>query len=235
MRLRVSMDITKSLKRVLKIRTVLGDEQLVSFTYEKLPNFCYLCGCLGHLSKFCELRFSDGFSDPGEATPFGPWLRATNPLSGRNRSLITARSPATPSFTSPSLNSPSPTHQPSLHRQTTKGVAIFGSITPSASPHSPSMTHSKPHASSPPMHTDPISNTVRISAPQVPAIDLPSHPIFQLETTLNSFIQTPFPPHQSLPSPHITSLSFPSSLHTPCLPDPILSRTIPHYPSAAPL
>ncbi|KAL0396708.1 UNVERIFIED_CONTAM: putative mitochondrial protein [Sesamum calycinum] len=51
----------------------------------QLPNFCYLCGCLGHLSKFCELRFFEDFIDPGDATPFGPWLRATNIPTGRNR------------------------------------------------------------------------------------------------------------------------------------------------------
>ncbi|KAL0314575.1 UNVERIFIED_CONTAM: hypothetical protein Sangu_2301900 [Sesamum angustifolium] len=85
MRIRVSIDITKPLKRVLKIRTTLGDEQLMSFTYERLPNFCYLCGCLGHLSKYCEMRFTDNFVDPGNATPYGPWLRATNLPSGRNR------------------------------------------------------------------------------------------------------------------------------------------------------
>ncbi|KAK4406073.1 hypothetical protein Sango_0613800 [Sesamum angolense] len=65
MRLRVSLEVTKPLKRVLKIRTTIGDEQLISFTYEKLPNFCYLCGCPGNLSKFCALRFPEDFTDLG--------------------------------------------------------------------------------------------------------------------------------------------------------------------------
>ncbi|KAL0336625.1 UNVERIFIED_CONTAM: hypothetical protein Sradi_4874400 [Sesamum radiatum] len=78
-RIRISIDVTKPLKRLLKLRTTLGDEQLLSFMYEKLLNFCYLCGCLGHLSKFCELRFSEDFIDLRDATPFRPWLRATNP------------------------------------------------------------------------------------------------------------------------------------------------------------
>ncbi|KAK4381260.1 hypothetical protein Sango_2985900 [Sesamum angolense] len=38
-RVRVALDVTKPLKRALKIHTVLGDEQLISFTYERLPNF----------------------------------------------------------------------------------------------------------------------------------------------------------------------------------------------------
>ncbi|KAL0356017.1 UNVERIFIED_CONTAM: hypothetical protein Sradi_4048600 [Sesamum radiatum] len=54
----------------------LGSEHLVSFTYERLPNFCYLCGRLGHIGKYCELAFAEGFVDPGNDTPYGPWLRA---------------------------------------------------------------------------------------------------------------------------------------------------------------
>ncbi|KAL0375752.1 UNVERIFIED_CONTAM: hypothetical protein Scaly_0692800 [Sesamum calycinum] len=98
MRIRVSMEVSKPLKRVLKLHTTLGDEQLLSFTYERLPNFCYLCGCLGHLSKFCELRFAEDFTDPGEATPFGPWMRATNLPTGRNRPLALSRNMSIPQF-----------------------------------------------------------------------------------------------------------------------------------------
>ncbi|KAK4421869.1 hypothetical protein Salat_2137500 [Sesamum alatum] len=48
-RIRASIDITKPLKRALKIRIIFRDEQLVTFTYERLPNFCYLCGYLNHI------------------------------------------------------------------------------------------------------------------------------------------------------------------------------------------
>lgn len=40
-------------------------------TYEKLPDFCYGCGCLGHIIKGCE-------SNSGtveEELPYGAWLR----------------------------------------------------------------------------------------------------------------------------------------------------------------
>ncbi|KAK4428769.1 hypothetical protein Salat_1176800 [Sesamum alatum] len=76
LRIRVSLNITKPLKRVLRIRTSMGEDQLISFTYEKLPNFCYLCGCLGHLAKYCELQLQTDFVDPGENMPYGPWLIA---------------------------------------------------------------------------------------------------------------------------------------------------------------
>lgn len=47
--------------------------------YERLPNFCYWCGCLTHHSKDC----SDKLNRKGavhDANPqFGPWLRANTP------------------------------------------------------------------------------------------------------------------------------------------------------------
>ncbi|KAL0407264.1 UNVERIFIED_CONTAM: hypothetical protein Slati_4040300 [Sesamum latifolium] len=124
--IRVALDITKSLRRALKIRTILGDEQLISFTYERLPNFCYHCGCLGHLSRQCDLQFQAGFTDPGENTPFGNWLRAAAPQVGRGRSGgIPGRAapslPLHPVFLSrSSLQSQPPASPPR------RGPAIFG-------------------------------------------------------------------------------------------------------------
>ncbi|KAL0345758.1 UNVERIFIED_CONTAM: hypothetical protein Sradi_4407100 [Sesamum radiatum] len=70
----------------LKIKTLLGGEHLVSFTYERLPNFCYLCGRLGHIGKYCEVTFAEGFVDPGDDTPYRLWIRA--PLSRPIQSRI---------------------------------------------------------------------------------------------------------------------------------------------------
>ncbi|KAL0411506.1 UNVERIFIED_CONTAM: hypothetical protein Slati_3740300 [Sesamum latifolium] len=85
MHIRIAVDVSKPLPRALKIHTVLGDEQLVTFTYERLSNFCYLCGRVGHISKWCEQRFRAGFEDPGENSPFGPWLRAVIRTETRTR------------------------------------------------------------------------------------------------------------------------------------------------------
>ncbi|KAL0423275.1 UNVERIFIED_CONTAM: hypothetical protein Sradi_0862300 [Sesamum radiatum] len=81
--IRVAIDITKPLKRALKIRTVLGHDHLITFTYERLPNFYYFCGCLGHLSRQCELQLQESFQDPGANPPYGHWLRAVAPQSYR--------------------------------------------------------------------------------------------------------------------------------------------------------
>ncbi|KAK4415195.1 hypothetical protein Salat_2626700 [Sesamum alatum] len=84
------MTFATPLKRVLKLRIDSGKEMLVRFSYERLPNFCYLCGLLGYTSQFCQLRFQDGFVDPGLAYPFGPWLRAL-PTSGRVGGWVDAK------------------------------------------------------------------------------------------------------------------------------------------------
>ncbi|KAL0301901.1 UNVERIFIED_CONTAM: hypothetical protein Sradi_6466900 [Sesamum radiatum] len=45
--IRVALDVRQPLRRLLKIRIVMGDEHVIYFRYEHFPNFCYLCGCLG--------------------------------------------------------------------------------------------------------------------------------------------------------------------------------------------
>ncbi|KAK4434835.1 hypothetical protein Salat_0646400 [Sesamum alatum] len=84
-RIQVRINVTKLIRKVFQINITIVDEQLVSFTYEKLPNLCYCSECLGHLSKGYELQLKPDFNDPGENTPFGPWLRAPIPFISRTR------------------------------------------------------------------------------------------------------------------------------------------------------
>ncbi|KAK4428490.1 hypothetical protein Salat_1148600 [Sesamum alatum] len=74
MRIRVSIDVNLPVNRALKLRTMMGEEHLVSLTYERFSNFCYSCGCLEHIGKYCELLFPEGFVDSYEDTPYGLWL-----------------------------------------------------------------------------------------------------------------------------------------------------------------
>ncbi|KAL0444356.1 UNVERIFIED_CONTAM: hypothetical protein Slati_2158300 [Sesamum latifolium] len=46
MRIKVALDVNIPLKRVLKIRSPVGDELLLCFTYERLPNFAISVGDL---------------------------------------------------------------------------------------------------------------------------------------------------------------------------------------------
>ncbi|KAL2247039.1 UNVERIFIED_CONTAM: hypothetical protein Sindi_2556200 [Sesamum indicum] len=79
MRIRVTLNVTLPLYRALRICATFGEEFMVSFTYKRPQNFCYLCSMLGHISRYCEERFEDDFVDPErfENSPYGPWLRAS--------------------------------------------------------------------------------------------------------------------------------------------------------------
>lgn len=76
-RVRVQLNISEPLLWGTFLRTRDGVRHWVSFSYERLPMFCYLCGVIGHLEKKCTVRFRDDFVDPGKAFPYGEWLKAT--------------------------------------------------------------------------------------------------------------------------------------------------------------
>ncbi|KAL0313473.1 UNVERIFIED_CONTAM: hypothetical protein Sradi_5746600 [Sesamum radiatum] len=73
-RVRVALDIRMPLKRFLRMRTATG-ELTVSFTYERLPNFCYGCGVLGHILRDCPKSVEDPDSFNGTELQYGSWLR----------------------------------------------------------------------------------------------------------------------------------------------------------------
>jgi hypothetical protein len=50
----------------------------VAFRYERLPNFCYWCGCLDHGEKDCDVGLQQRQSSDKKEYQFGAWLRATS-------------------------------------------------------------------------------------------------------------------------------------------------------------
>ncbi|KAK4416893.1 hypothetical protein Salat_2514800 [Sesamum alatum] len=60
-----------------------GETITVSFTYEKLPTFCYGCGVLGHIMRDCTQWLEQG-KGPGDESdlPYGAWLRETRAVGG---------------------------------------------------------------------------------------------------------------------------------------------------------
>ncbi|KAL0360874.1 UNVERIFIED_CONTAM: hypothetical protein Sradi_3771900 [Sesamum radiatum] len=76
LRMRVALNVTLPLFKALCVCTEIGEGSVVSFMYERLQNFCYLCGQVRHIYSHCELRFEEGFQDPGEEFPYRAWLRA---------------------------------------------------------------------------------------------------------------------------------------------------------------
>ncbi|KAK6125585.1 hypothetical protein DH2020_040666 [Rehmannia glutinosa] len=82
LRIRVEMDITKPLRRVLKTN-FKGIDFVLPIKYERLPNFCYFCGVIGHGEKDCDARILNP-PDSSTSPSYGSWLRATstgNPFS----------------------------------------------------------------------------------------------------------------------------------------------------------
>ncbi|KAL5855461.1 hypothetical protein ACOSQ4_005263 [Xanthoceras sorbifolium] len=82
-RVRVMVNVLKPLKR--GIRVALGmkgvEDCNVLLCYQKLPNFCYFCGCLGHLIR--DFMVNDmGLVDDSDLR-FSAWFRA--PSSRRSK------------------------------------------------------------------------------------------------------------------------------------------------------
>ncbi|KAJ1415430.1 Zinc knuckle CX2CX4HX4C [Sesbania bispinosa] len=50
----------------------------VDFRYEKVPKFCYQCGCIGHNEDICKNPPSGSSGEQAEEKTFGPWLRAAH-------------------------------------------------------------------------------------------------------------------------------------------------------------
>lgn len=70
----VELDICCPLKVFLYLpRQELPDAR-IQLQYERLGDFCYWCGCLGHVQSHCLLP---EIPYDGSVSPFGPWLRAS--------------------------------------------------------------------------------------------------------------------------------------------------------------
>uniref|UniRef100_A0A803MRC1 CCHC-type domain-containing protein n=1 Tax=Chenopodium quinoa TaxID=63459 RepID=A0A803MRC1_CHEQI len=82
-RIKILLDVSKPLRRYLKIRTKDGSVVVINLKYERLPFFCFSCGVLGHSEKDCLL-------DPGDLSNqgygWGLWLKAS-PQKGRRLDL----------------------------------------------------------------------------------------------------------------------------------------------------
>ncbi|KAL0385693.1 UNVERIFIED_CONTAM: hypothetical protein Sradi_2963600 [Sesamum radiatum] len=198
LRVRVGLNVTKPLRRILKLHTILGSELIISFSYERLPNFCYWCGYLGHIMKLCERQYESDFNEKQEPLPFGPWLRATTPAILRSRG--TSQCVSRPCFA---------THyQPSssTNRDTPRRPAIFNySPTP-------------PKKSLPliPNQTQTLSTTPNISS----TIQNPiPNSLNTATTTIHPTTLTPCPEN-----PVILSAITPSPVTFPCAP-PTLNLT----------
>lgn len=70
-RMKVKVDLTKALRRGLML-TLGGKKIWAEIKYERLPNFCYSCGRLGHVELECDNEEAKEYD--GE---YGDWMRAS--------------------------------------------------------------------------------------------------------------------------------------------------------------
>lgn len=76
MRIRVMVDLNKPLRREVKIGGLGNAVKWVDIKYERLTDFCYYCGRIGHVDRDCSYQQNDvGFDEV--VYQYGPWLRAS--------------------------------------------------------------------------------------------------------------------------------------------------------------
>ncbi|TXG73661.1 hypothetical protein EZV62_002240 [Acer yangbiense] len=77
-RVNVRIDISKPLKRWLKLKLGKTEEVTrVNLKYERLPEFCFTCGRIGHGIKGCMDEEARKTALEGSPNKFGSWLKAT--------------------------------------------------------------------------------------------------------------------------------------------------------------
>ncbi|KAF5443021.1 hypothetical protein F2P56_035618 [Juglans regia] len=79
LRLRVMIDLTKPLARG-RFLTLGNAKYWIPFKYERLPNFCYHCGKIKHVTGMCDKLDRGKASLEGFNQQYGAWLR-TSPKS----------------------------------------------------------------------------------------------------------------------------------------------------------
>lgn len=72
--MKVMLNTLKPLRRVQHIRNSKGEVVVIEIKYERLPNFCYASGILGHIECDCCNVAKAG---RGEDKQWGSWLRAS--------------------------------------------------------------------------------------------------------------------------------------------------------------
>lgn len=78
LRMKVVIDARKPLKAGFWYARQNGEHAWARIKYERLPEFCYGCGTLGHTEKSCQGQLVRAEEDPRDPM-YGPWLNVDRP------------------------------------------------------------------------------------------------------------------------------------------------------------
>ncbi|TXG65036.1 hypothetical protein EZV62_012030 [Acer yangbiense] len=79
LRVKVRVDIFKPLKRWLRLKLDKSENIVViALKYERLPEFCYVCGKIGHSLRECPDDDARSDALEGATTKYGVWLRVVS-------------------------------------------------------------------------------------------------------------------------------------------------------------
>ncbi|TXG67077.1 hypothetical protein EZV62_008352 [Acer yangbiense] len=85
-RVKVRIDISKPLMRCVRLNVDDPGEIITAILlYEKLPEFCYACGIVGHGLRDCPDDNARTEALEGATTKYGSWLRAASLEQAKNR------------------------------------------------------------------------------------------------------------------------------------------------------
>ncbi|MBA0587737.1 hypothetical protein Gorai_000859 [Gossypium raimondii] len=86
LRLKIKINISNPVRRVVKFVGRDGIEIICALKYERLPTFCYYCGLIGHTVKKCKSKDRDsGFNVLN--LQYGSWLRVNFVASNQERGI----------------------------------------------------------------------------------------------------------------------------------------------------
>uniref|UniRef100_A0A803NE34 CCHC-type domain-containing protein n=1 Tax=Chenopodium quinoa TaxID=63459 RepID=A0A803NE34_CHEQI len=77
MRVKILHDINKPLRRGIKIDAGNSSEKWIGSKYERLRDFCYYCGRLGHTDRDCHIQGEEDRDSGSTIYQYGPWLMAS--------------------------------------------------------------------------------------------------------------------------------------------------------------
>ncbi|KAK9266357.1 hypothetical protein L1049_012628 [Liquidambar formosana] len=164
LRVRVGIDVSAPLKTGFFLNRAPLPEVWIQFKYERLSDFCYRCGYLGHGLKDCSVEAGGGCGVAGNpshgVSAFGPWLRASHGDFSR--------------FSTVQFNS--------SQRSSRNTLGPTASVGPSRPPiNSPSIPTL---VTSPDTSTLPLDSTAPFSASSGLSIDFSLNPVVQLAPSL---------------------------------------------------